>query len=385
MPLRYNARSLIERPATSLMTIMGVSLVAMIVVILFGFMGGLKRTLLNAGGAEDWIVLNAGALDETASFISHDKIDILRVRPEIMLDADHQVLLSPEIFAGVSVGLDKRIKQFALMRGVEAIAYRVHRSMRLVSGHWPVRGKGEWVIGQKLELRQPHLGPGTQFHYGRRNWNIVGVFTDADSARESEIWTDYEDLRVDAQHQGRDTNSIHVALKAGTGQAFAQALKKDGRLELDAITEAQYYAEQARVAAQVQSLGLIVALALGVGAIFGGMNTMYTAIARREREIGVLRVLGFTRGDIIASFIAESAMLGLAAGVVGQLLALGVAWATGLNSRLMSIGQTFFSYRPTIGVFIAGLVVATVIGITGGLLPASRATRINIIDSIREA
>jgi putative ABC transport system permease protein len=384
VPLRYNARSLIERRTTSLMTVMGVALVAMIFVILFGFIGGLRDTLLSASNDNNWVVTARGAPDETSSFIAHDTIDVVRVLPQIATDGDRQPLLSPEDFDGVNVSRNKRVKEFALLRSVMPIAYRVHRNMHLITGHWPVRGNGEWVIGQKLQARHPYLRPGTQFHYGRRNWNIVGIFADNGSVRESEIWTDVDDLKADYQTTNKNANSLHVVLKPGSGDEFAQAFKKDGRLALDAVTEAQYYSAQAKIAGQLQSIGLIVALALGIGATFGGMNTMYTAVARREREIGVLRVLGFTRANVLTSFVLESAMLGLIAGIVAQFLALLVASTTGLNNRLLSVGSLFFSYRPGLPAIVAGLLAGVAIGVIGGLTPAFRASRIRIVDALRE-
>lgn len=385
IPLRYNLRSLLERRATSLMTVLGLGMVAMIFVILFGFIGGLKSTMMNAGAARNWMVMSKGAPNETGSYIPHDSLEIVRVRPEIAANEDGQQLLSPEVFSGVNISRDKHVRQFVLMRGVKPIALRVHRSMHLVSGRWPVRGQGEWTIGQKIQARQPYMTIGSQFHFGRRNWTIVGVFSDDDSARESEIWTDYDDLLTDAHDSKQDTNSIHLVLKPGTSAAFAQALQSDGRLKLDALTERDYYASQTNVIDQLRSLGLIVALALGIGAIFGGMNTMYTAVARREREIGVLRVLGFSRGNILSSFVIESALLGLGGGVAGVALAFLVAWATGLNSRLLSVGSTFFSYRPTPAAIAAGIISAGIIGAIGGLAPAWRAARIGVIESLREA
>jgi putative ABC transport system permease protein len=128
-----------------------------------------------------------------------------------------------------------------------------------------------------------------------------------------------------------------------------------------------------------------VALAMAIGAMFGGMNTMYTAVTRRAREIGVLRVLGFSRGDILSSFVIESVILGVAGGVAGVVLATAVAWATGLTSRTMNVGAMFFSYRPTPGAMAAGIVVSAVIGAAGGLMPALRASRVGIISALREA
>src|SRR5262249_9120513 len=135
--------------------------------------------------------------------------------------------------------------------------------------------------------------------------------------------------------------SLHVMLNPGTSAEFAQGVKADGRFTLETESEAEYYAAQSKVAAQLRGLGLTVALALAVGATFGGMNTMYTAVTRRGCEIGVLRVLGFSRGDILSSFVIESAILGCAGGVMGVLSATVIAWAVGLTSRTMSIGAMF--------------------------------------------
>jgi hypothetical protein len=169
IPLRYNLRSLLERRATSLMTVLGLGMVAMIFVILFGFIGGLKSTMMNAGAARNWMVMSKGAPNETGSYIPHDSLEIVRVRPEIAANEDGQQLLSPEVFSGVNISRDKHVRQFVLMRGVKPIALRVHRSMHLVSGRWPVRGQGEWTIGQKIQARQPYMTIGSQFHFGRRN------------------------------------------------------------------------------------------------------------------------------------------------------------------------------------------------------------------------
>ena len=383
IPIRYNLRSLLERRTTSLMTVLGIALVAMIFVILFGFIGGIRRTVLNTGGSQDWIVLNRGALDETFSYIPHDKVNIVRVRPEIVTDMTAQPLVSSEIFAGVDVSPVKKVKAVVLIRGVAPIAYHVHQTMRLIRGHWPVRGQGQWVVGQKLELRYPNLASGTQFHFGRRNWTIVGVFTDNDSARESEIWTDIDDLKVDAQNQTADTNALHVLLKPGSEATFKHAL--ENQLSLDVESEAEYYSKQTSLASQLRSLGLVIAITLAVGATFGGMNTMYTAVGRRAMEIGVLRCLGFKRRDVMISFMLESAMIGVAGGALAPLLAAIVAAATGLNSRLMQVGFLFFSYRLTGFAIGAGLIASVTIGVCGGLLPAWRAARLRIVDSVREA
>jgi putative ABC transport system permease protein len=385
VPIRYNFRSVIERRATSLMTILCVALVSMIFVIVFGFAAGLKQSLLNSGEDRNVIVMARGVTNENESFVPHPAVEILRVRPEIATNQQHRALLSRESIVGVNVSRTRGAKEFALLRGVEPIAYQVHPNLHLVAGHWPVRGDGEWVVGRRLLTRFPYLQPGTTFHHEHRDWKIVGVFADNDSARESEVWTDLNDLINEFHWDVGGAAALHLVLNPGSAAEFAQAIKSDGRLTLQAETETEYYAAQAAVAGQLRMLGLIVALALAIGAMFGGMNTMYTAVTRRAREIGVLRVLGFSRGDILSSFVIESVILGVAGGVAGVVLATAVAWATGLTSRTMNVGEMFFSYRPTPGAIAAGIVVSAVIGVAGGLMPALRASRVGIISALREA
>jgi putative ABC transport system permease protein len=259
----------------------------------------------------------------------------------------------------------------------------VHRKLRIVSGRWPARGTSEMVVGRKLLARTPELALGSQIRFGRRTWKLVGAFSDNDSARESEIWTDLDVLRQDMGFANGGFASIHVVLKPGLEDAFKHALDNDARLRVDAETETEFYAQESEFAEQLRGLGLIVALILGVGATFGGMNTMYTAVARRGKEVGVLRALGFTRGNVLLSFVIESVAIGIAGGLIGELLAVAVATVTGLNSRLMNVGEFIFSFQLTAGALVSGIVAAAVIGLIGGLLPALRAARIGVMDSLR--
>jgi putative ABC transport system permease protein len=172
-------------------------------------------------------------------------------------------------------------------------------------------------------------------------------------------------------------------MKPAMGPSFERALEKDARLRLDAMPEARFYALQTRLADQMRAIGMVIAGILGVGAVFGGMNTMYAAVARRAREVGVLRALGFSKTSIVASFVFESMILALAGGVIGEVLGVIVADATGLSSRLMNVQMVMFSFRLTPSAFVAGLAAALIIGALGGLLPAWRAARLGVIESIR--
>jgi ABC-type antimicrobial peptide transport system permease subunit len=176
---------------------------------------------------------------------------------------------------------------------------------------------------------------------------------------------------------------LHVVLRPGTGDDFLNSLTTDARVKVDAMPEAEFYAKQTGFIEQLRALGLMVALVLAIGSIFGAMNTMYSAVARRTGEIGVLRVLGFSRFNVLTSFVMESVLLGLAGAVLGEILGIIATYATGLHSDLMNVGSFIFRFQLTGGAFTSGLIAGALIGALGGLLPAWRASRTRVIDSLR--
>jgi ABC-type antimicrobial peptide transport system permease subunit len=374
------------RRTTSLMTALGIAMVVMVVVILLSFVSGLRQSLELAGEPGHWIILSRGTVSEGESYIPREQSDILRTRPEIATDASGAELFSPEMVVPFNAAVNRPAVQFrpASLRGVSPIAYKMRRELKLVAGRWPEPGRDEMAIGQKQAARFPELGVGTTFKYGRRTWTIVGIFADRGSALESEFWTDIGVLQQDARFEN-GYSSFHIVLKPGTEETFRNALTEDARLTVDAISEKDFIAEQAKVADRLRALVLIVGLIVGTGAAFGGMNTMYAAVARRTREVGVLRTLGFGRGSVLTSFLVESVILGVVGGVVGDLLAIFLGLAAGLNQRLMSVGTVVFSSAFSLNALLGGLAAALLIGIAGGLMPAWRASRLPIVESLREA
>ena len=386
IPLSYNARSLAVRWVSTAMAATGVALVVMILFILFGFVDGLKRTIGSTAGVGNWVILSRGAAYEPQSVITQPQYELLRSMPQIATGPSGVPLLSPELIAGFNVAPGNPKNQFVYLRGAKPVAYQVHRNMKLVSGHWPEPNSGQWVVGQRLAAKYPQLREGRTFHFGRRNWTIAGVFSDAGSARESEVWANTDDLIADYHGPSNGiANVLHVVVKPGESGSLTAALTNDSRLPLQAMSEAQFYEDQNRLANQIESYGIFVALILGIGAMFGGMNTMYSGVLRRRREIGLLRALGFHRAAVLVSFIAESAMLGLAGAIVGELIGLAVASATGLNSKLMNVGLFVFSFHLGPSAFLAGIAGGLLIGVIGGLLPAWRAAGVGINESLREA
>lgn len=384
IPIRYNLRSLMVRRATSVMTASVVALVVMLLFILSGFVAGLRATVMRSAMTDNWIVLSRGTTNEGGSFISREQYEIIKSRSQIAATPDGQALVSPEVITGFNPlpDVEPSSAMFTLLRGVYPIAYRVHREMRLLSGRWPNHGAAEMVVGRKLAARFHNLAVGSDFKFGRRTFKIVGIFSDQDSARESEVLTDLDILTQDI-HVSNGFEVLHVVLKPGTHEEFAQSLRTDSRLKVDTMSEEEFYAKQTEFVDQLHALGLVVALVLAIGSVFGAMNTMYSAVARRTGEIGVLRVLGFSRFNVLASFVLESIVLALAGGALGEILGVLVAYSTGLSSQLMNVGEFIFRFRLTAGAFVSGMAAAIAIGALGGLMPAWRASRIGLVESLR--
>ena len=373
------------RRASSVMTASVVALVVMILFILSGFVAGLKATVMRTAVSDNWIVLSRGTTNEGASFISREQYEIIKSRSQIATSPDGQPLASPEIINGFNPNPDAPPTAgavFTTLRGVYPIAYQVHRDMRIESGRWPNRGSAEMVIGRKLAARYPNLAIGSDFRFGRRTWKIVGTYSDHDSARESEVMTDLDILAQDI-HMKNGFAVMHVVLRPGQHDDFAKSLTTDSRVRVDTQTEKEFYAKQTEFVDELYSMGLVVALILAIGSIFGAMNTMYSAVARRTSEIGVLRVLGFSRFNVLSSFVIESIVLAIVGGILGELLGIIVAYSTGLSSELMNVGEFIFRFRLTAGAFVSGLIAALAIGALGGLLPAWRASRIAVTESLR--
>jgi putative ABC transport system permease protein len=384
IPIRYNLRSLMVRRATSIMTAVVVALVVMILFILSGFVAGLRSTVLRSAVSDNWIVLSRGTTNEGGSYITRDQYEILKSRAQIATTSDGRALVSPEVVTGFNPAANQpsAIGFGTLLRGVYPIANQVHSKMKLESGRWIDHGAAEMLVGRKLAARYPFLTIGSDFKFGRHSFKIVGIFSDDDSARESEVLTDLDVLTQDI-HMASGFAVLHVVLRPGMENDFLTSLTTDARVKVDAMPEAEFYAKQTGFIEQLRALGLAVALVLAIGSIFGAMNTMYSAVARRTGEIGVLRVLGFSRFNVLTSFVMESVLLGLAGAVLGEVLGILATYATGLHSELMNVGSFIFRFQLTSGAFTSGLIAGALIGGLGGLLPAWRASRTRVIDSLR--
>jgi len=362
----------------------GIALVTLVVVMLLSLVSGIRQSLELAADPRVWIVLSRGINSEAESYLPREQFDILRTRPEIATNDGADSLISGELVVPFNAAIKRPANQFypATLRGVNAVARLVHPKLKVIEGHWPSPGRQEMAIGRKLLQKFPELGIGTTFRYGHRNWTIVGVIADAGSVRESEFWTDLDVLEQDAHFQN-GFSSLHVVLKPGMEESFERALTADARITADLFNERDYYAEQALVADRLRILVVVVSAIIGLGAAFGGMNTMYAAVLRRARELGVLRALGFGRGSVILSILVESELLALAGGLLGIVAALALMFVTGFDQHMLSIGALTFSSRFSLSACTGGIFSAFLVGAAGGLLPAARAAHMSVSESLR--
>lgn len=382
LPLRYNIRSLAERKLRSLLTAAGVGLSIFMSVMMLALSRGLLNSTVDSGAPENVILLSKGAESLEFSAVEPAYYNLLRSADGIAADAEGQPLVSPETYLNSIVeipGQEAVGELRGIIRGVWPVAEAVHPQYTLLEGRGPQRGF-EVAVGNlaatKLGVPDSALNIGGTLSMEGRDWTIVGRFEAPGSVLDSEIWANLDDLMVAARRDDYST----VVLRAATPAAAAQ-LVTDLRLRTDVRVDPQlesdYYASMARQLAPVQAVAAAMTAILIAGGLMAGMNTMFTSILGRTREMGVLLVLGYKRRDVLLSFVIESVLLCLAGGIVG------VAAGLALSGLPMKIPMGAFRFQVDGAVIALGLGLALLIGTLGALLPVMRVARLKIVDSLR--
>ena len=390
----YNLRSMVLRKGTAAMTAMGIAMVVAVFVMTLAIAQGFRSTLVASGQPDNVIVLRKAATSETVSAVPKTALPMIESLPQVARTragqggggAAAQALVSPEMVVIISLPrLTDGQPANVPTRGVGERAYDVRNGLKFVEGRRLTFGTREINVGQLASKRFKGLTLGSDVKIGGALWKVVGVFSDDDSAFESEVWGDV-DLLMPAFQRRLNYQSVTLKLvDASAFDSFASALAADPRLELMAQPEIEYYAGQSRVMTEVITVfGTFVTLILSIGAMFGAMNTMYAAVAYRTREIGTLRALGFSRIRIVTAFLAESIALALVGGVIGCVLALPVHGMSTGTTNMSSFSEIAFKFRITPNLLVGGLLFAALMGAAGGLLPALRAARIPVARALRE-
>ncbi len=385
IPLKYNVRSLLVRRVSTAMTAGGIALVVAVFVIVMAMVAGLGSAITDTGSADNVVVLRKGATTETYSAVSLDQFDALKFLPQIRRDPNGDTYASPELPVQVLMERASGGRENIVVRGVLPIALKVHEKVHISQGRMFNPAVNEVIVGKGLVGRYRDCAVGSTLRFGRGTWKVIGVFDAGGSSFESEVWADVHNVQDDTQ---RGAYYADVRLKALPGAdlpAFIRRIADDPRINLQAETETDYYKDQSVVANQLRVLGMVVAIIMAVGAIFGAMNTMYASVAARTAEIGTLRALGFGRGAVMASFLLESLVLATAAGAIGVVLAMPINGLSTTFGNFVTFSTMSFNFRVTLAIMIQALVFAAVMGTLGGWLPARQAMRLRVVDALRRS
>jgi putative ABC transport system permease protein len=384
IPLAYNLRNLVVRKTTTIMTALGIALTVAVLLAILALVNGLAATLSMTGDPLHVLVLRKGSDSELVSLFTRAQFQDLKFKSGIATGRDGQPLAAMEVVTVMILETaDNPDGANLTVRGVPPAGIEMRHNVHLAAGRWFQQGQREVVVGKAVADRFPEGRIGRKVHFGRGDWLVVGVFDASGGVQNSEVWGDLFQVSSDLQRVETVSSGLVTATDAVSAKALVDSLNDDQRLGVKAMFEKTYYDQQTSSAEPIEVTGLIVAIIMAVGSSFAAMNTMYAAVARRAREIGTLRVLGFSKGSILVSFLIESALLAGLGGLLGCLLALplnGVTTAIG-NS---SFSETAFAFQVTPRIMLIGIAFAVVLGSVGGLFPARMASRKPILTALRE-
>ncbi|HUE21732.1 MAG TPA: ABC transporter permease [Bryobacteraceae bacterium] len=384
IPLSYNLRNLVVRKTTTLMTALGIALTVAVLLAMMALLTGLRSTLSSSGDPLQIIVMRKGSETELVSNFTREQFQDLKFKAGIARTPNGDPMASLEIVTVINLAsVDAPEGSNVTVRGLLPIGLEMRKGLKLSSGRWFDAGKRELVVGKSTAQRYPGARLGKRITFGRGDWEVVGIMDAGQSAQNSEIFGDLNQVSTDLDRTEVLSSALVRAPDAVTAAALLKSINDDQRLNMNAVSEKEYYALQTVSAAPIEYLGIFVSIVMAIGSSFAAMNTMYAAVARRSREIGTLRVLGFSRGSILFSFFVESVLLAGLGGILGCLLVFPLnGVTTGIGSTTFS--ELAFAFRVTPLIMLAGIVFASVLGAVGGLFPARMAANKEILVALRE-
>jgi putative ABC transport system permease protein len=382
-----NIRSIRQRLGSSSVAIVGIAGVVLVFVAVLSIAEGVNNTMKASGDPNTVLVLRAGSDTEMTSGLAGDSVRIIQDAPGIARDGSGAPLASPELFVVVDHPLKRSGSAANVpLRGVTPEAFKVHDRMKIVEGRNIEFGKNEIIAGRAATRQFAGLTVGTILKWGESTWQLVGVFEEGGSVSESELWCDVKVLQP-AYRRGNSYQSLYAKLESPDSfQQLKDSLTSNPQLTVTAMRAPDYYGTQTETLQRIiRTIGGIIAVLMGVGAVFGAVITMYTAVASRTREIATLRALGFGGLPVVLSVLAEATILAVIGGIIGA----AIAWAAfdGYQTATMnfqSFSQIAFSFAVTPALLLQALVYSIAMGLLGGLFPAWRAARLPVVTALRE-
>lgn len=384
LSIAYVARNLIARKLTTILTAAGMALVVFVFATVLMMAEGLRQTLGGTGSYNNLVIIRQGSQTEVQSTITREQANMVESLPGLASGAGGQARITREVLVLVNMPRkDGKGLANVVVRGTTPIGIEMRPQVKITSGSLFRPGSSEVVVGSAMARGKVGLKIGDRLSFGLREWTVVGVFDAGGSGFDSEIWGDSEQMMQAFRRQAY--SSLVVGLRdAGSYALFDAALQRQPQLKLDTKREVQFYADQSENLANfISILGQTITIIFSLGAIIGAMITMYASVANRTREIGTLRALGFRRGNIVMAFLQEAMLLGLVAGVFGLIAAAFMQRVEISTTNVQTFSEVVFRLILTPGIAVEVLLFSVLMGVLGGVLPAVRASRLEIVDALR--
>jgi len=385
IPITYNLRSMVVRLQLFAVAVLAIAGTVSVFIAVLALARGFRAAVVSSGSAANVMVLRQGSSTEASSVLNLDQVPVIDGLPGVARAANGP-LVDPEVlslapFPLRETGTDANVQ----VRGVSANVLQVRQNIHMREGRFLQPGTNEVIVGRNIPRIHTGLSTGDTVKFGGGVWHVVGVFDGAGSSFDSEVWCDGHLLNQVYHRPDNLYNSITVRLTSPDAlQRFKDAATSDPRLTIDAVRETEYYDRQSQTfTTLIMSLGSIIVLVMGIGAILSSLNIMYATVAERSREIATLRALGFGVGSIVTSFVLEALLISLFAGAIGCLLVLPINGLTTRSMNPVTFSQLSYSFQVTPALLLQGVLFALVMGIVGGLPPAIRAATSPIAKELR--
>ena len=386
LPLIYNLESVRVRWASTVVAVLGIAGSVGVFVAMLALARGFEAALVSSGSDQNAMVRRAGATSEMDSAITLDQLRAIEDSAEVMRGADGP-LVSPEVVVVAALPLKKSGTDANVqIRGVSPKALAVHDKVKIVEGRFFTPGLFELNVGRNARDAYRGVAVGDDIKLGGATWKVVGSFDAGGSAFDSEIWCDANLLNSTYQRPAGIHQSVAARLAEGDAVAsLERRFAADPRMKVRVETETDYYRRASQqMTTFITVLGSLVALVMALGAVFAALNTMYSAVAERSREIATIRALGFGEGAVVLSFVIEALLVALAGGIVGCLAALPLNGLVTQTLNFQTFSHLSFAFRITPEVVGWGIAFALFMGLAGGLPPAVRAARVPVVVALRD-
>jgi putative ABC transport system permease protein len=387
VPISYNFRSIRARWTSTIVAVLGIAGTVGVFVAMLSLARGFKATLVASGSPGNALVMRAGSTSEMMGGITLDSIKVLQDAPGIARDASGSPLLTQDVVGVIpvpmiSTGTDANVQ----VRGVSPNVLEIRKFVKIIKGRMFQSGLNELVVGKNAATTYQGLTVGNKIDFASGHWTVVGEFDAGGSAFDSEIWCDSQIFNQVLQRPADvfQSATVHLASPA-TFQEFKDAVTSDPRMNVDVYREIDYYAKQSTTMTKlITVLGGLVALIMAIGAIFGALNTMYSAVAERGREIATMRAVGFSSWNVILSFLFEALLISFLGGIIGCMAVLPLNGLTTSTMNFQTFSNVAFAFKITFDLLLMGVLFALVMGVLGGLLPAIRAAVQPVSVALRE-